>query len=191
VTSANYHVGRPVTANGFTATPYILNDGVESPGLLLRNRPDFSRSYNGLELALVKRLSNRWMGRAAFTLNNWKEQVGPGAMINPTHQDLDPQIDGAQHVEFAVGSGKNYYTSAKWQVNLNGMYQMPGGFEIAANLFGTPGLSEAGLSPGGHGSARRRAERAGRQHDGPDPAEESLGPRPAPGQEPALRQAQT
>jgi hypothetical protein len=139
VTSADFHQGAPVTANGFTATPYILNDGVSSPGLLLRNRPDFSRSYNGLELALVKRLSNRWMGRAAFTFNDWKEHVGPGAMINPTHVDLDPQIDGAQHVEFAVGSGKNYYTSAKWQVNLNGMVQLPGGFEAAANLFGRQG----------------------------------------------------
>jgi hypothetical protein len=65
--------------------------------------------------------------------------VGPGAIINPSHLDLDPQIDGAQHVEFAVGSGKNYYTSAKWQVNVNGMYQLPGGFEIAANLFGRQG----------------------------------------------------
>jgi hypothetical protein len=139
VTSADYHAGAPITANGFTATPYILNAGVSSPGILLRNRPDFSRSYNGLELAVVKRLSNRWMGRAAFTLNNWKEHVGAGAIINPSHIDLDPQIDGAQHVEFAVGSGKNYYTSAKWQVNLNGMYQMPGGFEIAANLFGRQG----------------------------------------------------
>jgi hypothetical protein len=53
--------------------------------------------------------------------------------------DLDPQIDGAQHVEFAAGSGKNYYTSAKWQVNLNGMVQLPGGFEAAANLFGRQG----------------------------------------------------
>ena len=42
-------------------------------------------------------------------------------------------------MEFAVGSGKNYYTSAKWQVNVNGMYQMPGGFELAANLFGRQG----------------------------------------------------
>ena len=87
----------------------------------------------------MKRLSSRWMGRAAFTYNNWKEHVGPGAIINPSHTDLDPQIDGAQHVEFAVGSGKNYYTSAKWQVNVNGMYQMPGGFEVAANLFGRQG----------------------------------------------------
>ncbi|HUG55146.1 MAG TPA: TonB-dependent receptor [Vicinamibacteria bacterium] len=142
VTSADYTQGAPVTRNGFTATPWILNDGVLdriSGALLLRNRPDFSRTYNGLELAMVKRMSNRWMARAAVSLNDWKENVGPAAVINPTHYDLDPQIDGGQHMEFAVGSGKNYYTSAKWQVNVNGMYQLPGGFEIAANLFGRQG----------------------------------------------------
>jgi hypothetical protein len=142
VTSADFHQEAPVTRNGFTATPWVLNDGVAdriTGGLLLRNRPDFSRTYNGLELALVKRLSNRWMARAAFTFNDWKENVGPGAVLNPSHIDLDPQIDGAQHMEFAVGSGKNYYTSAKWQANINGMVQLPAGFEAAANLFGRQG----------------------------------------------------
>ena len=32
VTSADYHQEAPVTANGFTATPWVLNDGVSSPG---------------------------------------------------------------------------------------------------------------------------------------------------------------
>jgi hypothetical protein len=37
------------------------------------------------------------------------------------------------------GSGKVYYTNAKWQLNINGLYQLPAGFEIAANLFGRQG----------------------------------------------------
>ena len=142
VTSADYHQGAPVTRNGFTAVPFILNDGVidrVDGGALLTNRPDFSRTYNGLELSMVKRLANHWMARAAVSVNDWKEHVGPGAMVNPTHTDLDPQIDGAQHMEFAAGSGKNYYTNAKWQVNLNAMYQLPAGFEVAGNLFGRQG----------------------------------------------------
>ena len=40
---------------------------------------------------------------------------------------------------FSAGSGKNYYTNARWQVNVNGLYQLPAGFEIAANLFGRQG----------------------------------------------------
>jgi hypothetical protein len=42
-------------------------------------------------------------------------------------------------VIFSAGSGKNYYANAKWQVNLNGLYQLPAGFEVAANLFGRQG----------------------------------------------------
>jgi hypothetical protein len=142
VTSADYHQGAPVTANGFTATPYVVNDGVAdriSGGLLLRNRPDFSRTFQGVELSFVKRMANNWMGRAALSFNDWKEEVGPGALINPSHTDLDPQIDGGQSIPFSAGSGKNYYTNAKWQVNINGLYQLPAGFEIAANLFGRQG----------------------------------------------------
>ncbi len=142
VTSADYHAGAPVSAGGYTVTPYSLDAAAldrATGGALLRNRPDFSRSYSGLELAMVKRLANKWMARAAFTLNDWKEQVGPGALVQPNHVDLDPQLDGAQHMEFAVGSGKNYYTNAKWQVNVNGMYQLPGSFEVGANVFGRQG----------------------------------------------------
>ena len=142
VTNADYHLGEPVTANGFTATPWVVNDGVAdriSGGLLLRNRPDFSRTFQGVELSFVKRLANNWMARAAFSLNDWKEHVGPDGIINPTHHDLDPQIDGGQSMPFSAGSGKNYYTNARWQVNVNGLYQFPAGFEVAANLFGRQG----------------------------------------------------
>jgi hypothetical protein len=141
VTSADYHPA-PVTANGFTAVPYVLNAGVidrVTGGALLINRPDYRRTYNGLELSLVKRLANRWMARAAFSLNSWKDHIGAGGIVNPSRIDLDPQIDGSQHMEFSAGSGKNYYASAKWQVSANGMYQLPAGFEVAANLFGRQG----------------------------------------------------
>ena len=116
VTSADYHQGAPVTPNGFTATPYILNDGVAdriTAGSCSATGRTSAAATAGWSWRCVKRLSNRWMGRAAFTFNDWKEHVGPGAIINPTHHDLDPQIDGGQHMEFAVGSGKNYYTNAQ------------------------------------------------------------------------------
>jgi hypothetical protein len=141
VTSADYHPA-PVTSNGFTATPYVLNAGVidrVTGGALLTNRPDYNRTYNGLELSVVKRLANRWMARAAFSLNDWKDHIGAGGMVNPSRIDLDPQIDGSQHMEFSAGSGKNYYASAKWCVNVNGLYQLPAGFEVAASLFGRQG----------------------------------------------------
>jgi hypothetical protein len=92
-----------------------------------------------MELSLAKRLSNNWMARAVFSYNNWTESVGAGAVVNPTHHDLDPQFDGGQVVVFSAGSGKNYYANAKWQVNVNALYQLPAGFEVAGNLFGRQG----------------------------------------------------
>jgi hypothetical protein len=95
-----------------------------------------------VELAVVKRLSSKWMARAAVSFNDWTESVGRGAVLNPTHHDLDPQIDGGQVVVFSAGSGKNYYANAKWQVNLNALYQLPAGFEVAGNLFGRQGYPQ-------------------------------------------------
>ncbi|PYQ25871.1 MAG: hypothetical protein DMF81_01150 [Acidobacteria bacterium] len=139
---SNYHPGSPVTANGFTAIPYFLDDaGVENAtgGLLLTNRPDYHRTFNGVELSLTKRLSSRWMARAAFSYNDWKEYFGPGAIQDPTRTALDPQIDGGQVVAYGAASGKFYYVNAKWQANFNALYQLPANFEVAANLFGRQG----------------------------------------------------
>ena len=142
VNPAEYHRGTPVTANGFTAVPYILSDaGVASAtgGLLLTNRPGYSRTFNGLEFALNKRLSNKWMARMAFSYNDWTEHFGEGSVFDPTKLALDPQIDGGQVVSYGAASGKFYYVNAKWQTNINALYQLPANFEIAGNLFGRQG----------------------------------------------------
>src|SRR5439155_1213816 len=86
----------------FTAIPWLLDDtGVANAtgGLLLTNRPDYHRNFNGLELSLAKRLSNKWMARAAFSYNDWKEYFGPGAIQDPTKTAPDPQIDGGRGLQ--------------------------------------------------------------------------------------------
>jgi hypothetical protein len=142
VNRSDYRLGTPVTANGFTATPYILDSAVAnavSGGLLLTNRPDYRRQFHGVELSLVKRLSNRWMARGAFSYNDWREYFGDGAIQDPTHIQLDPQIDGGQVVLFGGASGKSYWINAKWHMNVNALYQLPAGLEVSANLFGRQG----------------------------------------------------
>ncbi len=58
-------------------------------GFLLTNVPGYTTDYHGIELGVVKRLSNKWMGRAGFSFNNAREHFdGAASMIdfngNPT-----------------------------------------------------------------------------------------------------------
>jgi hypothetical protein len=75
------------------------------------------------------------MGRVAFSLNDWKENVGPGAISNPTRHDWDPLDDGGQVVMYQTGSGNRYYSHARWQFSANGMYQLPYGYSITEERF--------------------------------------------------------
>jgi len=154
ITSADY-VPRPaVTANGYTTgTYYALPDAkaaAVSGGQTLTNRPDYARNFNGLEATLLKRLSNKWQARVAFSYNNWTEHVGPGSYQNPTpfvRSDAfgststpNPKIEGGQVLLIGSGSGKTlYYTAPKWQLNASALYQLPAGFEVSGNLFGREG----------------------------------------------------
>jgi hypothetical protein len=107
-------------------------------GALLNNLDVYSRTYNGAELSLVKRLSNKWMGRVAFTFNDWKQHYEPQAIQQPNRTDLEPNEDSAMVLR-SSGSGKLFYQNAKWQVAANGLYLLPAGFEIAGSVFGRQG----------------------------------------------------
>lgn len=113
-------------------------------GFVLANVPGYYVDYHGVELGLVKRLADKWMGRLSFSYNNAREHFESDAGRydtngNPMPTVTEPLIDGGQFVS-ATGTGTGaYYMNAKWQFNLNGMYQAPYGIELAANVFGRQG----------------------------------------------------
>jgi hypothetical protein len=156
LTTANYTPNAPVTQNGYTAQTYSPDPDLiaaSNSGRFLTNRPDYSTGYNGLELTLVKRMSNKWFARAAFSLMDWHENVGPGAIQNPTRNDVTggqagaaengfsgPGVDGGQIAPRSGGSGKgDIFYNARWQVVANALYQLPGNFEVGASFFGHQG----------------------------------------------------
>ena len=113
-------------------------------GFLTTNVPGFFTDYNGVELALVKRMSNKWMGRVSFAYNNAREHFDGTAgqysnSGNPTRTVTEPLVDGGQFVPATGAGGGAYYLNAKWQFNANAMYQAPYGVEVAANVFGRQG----------------------------------------------------
>jgi hypothetical protein len=117
----------------------------------LMNRPDYRRGFQGVELTLLKRLSNKWMARAAFTYNGPKEYLdGPGAIGNPTRTDVSgtlatgftsgPQLDGGLYAPRSAGSGKgDAIIGAKWQVVVNALAQLPWDFELSGAFFSRQG----------------------------------------------------
>ena len=148
-----------VTGNGYTVP--CLDLGPQNAaaaeaaefGQRLSNRPGYHRSYSGIELTAVKRLSNRWMGRVGFGYNNWTESFdGTGGIQNPLpvlydgygYYGLstvlsDAKKSGGQVGYFSTGSGTLYWMPSKWQFSANALYQIGKGFEIAGNLYAREG----------------------------------------------------
>ncbi len=176
MSSADYTANAPQSRNGYTGYTFSPNASLVAAyagGRILANRPDYARQYDGFELTLTKRLSNRWMARAAFSWMSWIESYeGPAAVQNPTASDTNfntngvggfagPQVDGGLVAPRSGGSGKgDIFVAPKWQVVANALYQLPAGFEISGSLFGRQGYPRPivmRLSAGGDGTLRALA----------------------------------
>jgi hypothetical protein len=175
MTSADYSVVATPSGNGRTATvfgPNAAKVDASGGGRILENRPDYHSRYQGLEMTMTKRLSNKWMARVAFSINDWQEFLdGPGAVQNPTRTDSTTgavngalsgaQVDGGQIAPRSGGSGKgDIFYNARWQLNANGFYQLGKGFEAGANLFARQGYVQPlilQVSAGGDGNVRALA----------------------------------
>ena len=115
-------------------------------GFLTTVVPGYSTDYHGVELSLVKRLSSRWMGRVAFSVNNAREHFADPAGVydtngNPTRTITEPLVNGGQFApqsSASSGSG-SVYVNARWQFNSNMVYQAPHGIELSTNVFGRQG----------------------------------------------------
>ena len=145
-------------------------------GRIKTNRPDYQQTFNGFELSLIKRLSNRWMGRVAFSFADHTETLsGPGAISNPTRTDGErmgnaannnpsfsgPQANGGQFAPYSTGSGKgDIFFGSKWNLSANALYELPGNFEISGALYGRQGFPRPiilNLGAGQDGSLRTLA----------------------------------
>ena len=122
------------------ATKVAANGG----GRFLTNFDDYATTFQGVELSINKRMSNRWMARLAASWNNPQEQYEMAIPVNengnPTRSDTFPLIDGGQWAPRSGGSGSgDVFINQRWNFNVNGAYQMPWGIEFAGNLFGKQG----------------------------------------------------
>jgi hypothetical protein len=128
---------------------YVLKPGLEVPTYFVAvNRPDYSQTYKNLELFASKRLSNRWMFRGSVTLQDWKQHVGAGAIIDPTRQRGPTGCTVCDNEQVVIGAGDGsgskggVYISSKWAYNFTGTYQIPViETNIGVNLTGRQGYA--------------------------------------------------
>jgi hypothetical protein len=162
VTPSDYSVATPAqTVNGYTSAPAYgpsaSSVAATGGGGILENRPDYTSSYNGVELSLVKRLSNKWMARVAMAYMDWVENYsGPAAIGNPTLSESPgteigggqpyfsgPQVDGGVFPLRSAGSGKgDIFFEPKWQVSANALYQLGWGTDVSGSFFARQGYPQ-------------------------------------------------
>ncbi|HYI12564.1 MAG TPA: carboxypeptidase regulatory-like domain-containing protein [Thermoanaerobaculia bacterium] len=139
-TRADYVLsGTPATGTGpdgstYSLPYYVLDEDFSGLGVIT-NRPDYTQTYKGLELNATKRMADRWMLRGNISLTDWTQEVGEGAIVDPTR--LRPVgapasgcniCDGSNVVQGSgAGSGAKggIYINSKWAFNLTGAYQIP------------------------------------------------------------------
>ena len=109
------------------------------------NRPDYTEDYNGIELTATKRLSNKWMLRGNLVYQDWSRNVGAGSIQDPNDVQSGANQDGASVGVQSAGSGNRsgvWFGSARWQGNVNGLYQLPWDVTVSANLFFREGFAQ-------------------------------------------------
>jgi hypothetical protein len=147
----------PVTSGGFTVQPFAPDPALVTAsgnGRTRTNRPDYHQQFKGIEVNFVKRLSNKWMGRLAFSYNDWTEHWSNGVTPtdgggvdasvatsgNPTRLEDQPLVQGGQVSILSGGSGKaSFFSSVKWQLFATALVQLPADFELSAAFFGKQG----------------------------------------------------
>jgi len=144
----HYNEGTLPDGTPFSAPVYSIVGGRSAvpPGFIFTNRPNYTQEFNGAELTVTKRLSNGWMLRASGAWNDTKQNVGPGACVDPTNsfytsgEDSVPgSCEDGGIVAPNAGGGSGAFgqvnLNSRWLFNVNGLYQLPLGFNVAANYF--------------------------------------------------------
>jgi hypothetical protein len=111
---------------------------------VVRNTPDYSQRFSGLELTATKRLSHNWMLRGNLSWNDWKEHCGAASIADPTPVATTTGTagcPGGQVVARSAGSGAfaDVFINSKWSFNVTGLYQLPWDFNVGASLTGRQG----------------------------------------------------
>ena len=116
-------VAGTITQGGYSVDYY--EPTVDPSGnAYIGNIPDYHRVYQGIELALTKRLSDKWMANVSFNYGDTKQYYeSDAAYVDPT---AIPYLDGESFAPVTSGSGKSeIFMNSKWAYRMSALYQLP------------------------------------------------------------------
>lgn len=129
------------TGASYSVPYYALDSAAKIPtggGTILENREGYHQRYMGFEVQGTKRMSNNYMFRVGFSVNDHREYfTNPDTAIqDPTPTQASPYKDGGLVIRQTGGSGKSqvFLVPPKYQFIANGLYQAPWGINLATNL---------------------------------------------------------
>lgn len=108
---------------------YLMNPGYGYTPYYAHLRNTNYQTFWGVDLVFNKRLSNKWMVDGSFSYMDQKQHYGDGYQAASNLWALDGQLYAP-----ALGgaSGKiNQYLFSHWMVKLEGLYQLPYGFNVS------------------------------------------------------------
>lgn len=135
------------TVLGSFSVPYYTLAVAQDGSTILRNINDYKTSYNGIDLAVRRRMAKNFMVNGSVTLQRQKAKydggdsagfyIGDGGIsgltfpFDPTNL---PFLNDQPYAFAPGGSGKSgVYPYSEWQVKLNGVYQFP--YDISVGAF--------------------------------------------------------
>jgi hypothetical protein len=139
--SAGNLIGTTPEGKSFSVPNYRLN--VPFSGLaVVTTRPDYHQTFNGIDLFATKRMSNHWMLRGSFSINDRKQHIdGDNGVFDPTHvlqttanQYGCTSCDSSEAVDKSYGTHTTTYINAKWASNLTALFELPWGLNFGTNL---------------------------------------------------------
>ena len=84
---------------------------IPAPARCSRTGPTRSQTYSGVEVQLLKSFSHGWMARVSFAYNDWQQQIGPGAIVNPNNwipgMNAERRVRGRPQRALAVQRQRN------------------------------------------------------------------------------------
>jgi hypothetical protein len=96
------------------------------PNRIFEGRPNYGGNYVGFEIIATKRLSNRWMMNASFTIQQNIEYYEKGSYFDPTN---------IKHYD-----GGSVFNDSRWMAKINFLYQLPWGFNFSGFAHAREGI---------------------------------------------------